>query len=450
MSSIASTMKTIDERESVMSINANARIDYVLRFSQHAVLVIDDDTDLCTQIGNQFLGSLTREHNAAYVSLSSKLNDIQIRCRIIEQLFGNTLFDPEQVLSVNIIKLSENNDEVITVVIGNSEHMSLQLFHELCQLSEISKKLKKTINVVFLGSIDAGKMIADNSTLFDKKLSIIQGSTGQLLGVNSAVFKNKSVISIKNILKGCAVLVIFITIGVLMFVSDLWGNKEPLYNETDTDTNESYLVEQFVHVDSTVPEKKVLSSIKNLSPHVIATSEEVFHFLTENSPDNKINRETADIKVLELEADPELIDKEVVVEPVIESEKLKKSIYDINKSSDTNVLEVTYEKSTSKLYNFDELYFQSLSKGVVIQFASFGKIDGYRTFIASYPNVEFKGYLRSLNGVESHIVTSKVFNTNTEAKVDISNLPLELKARGPWIKSITAINNEIQLYQDGK
>ncbi len=429
MSSIASTMKEIDEREGVTSISANARIDYILRFSQHAVLVVDDDTELCTQIGNRFLGSLTKEHNAAYVSLSSKLNDIQIRCRIIEQLFGNTLFDPEQPLSVNVIKLSEANESVITIVVGNAEHMSLQLFHELCQLSETAKKLKKVVNVVFLGSIEAGQIIADNESLFDKKLSIIQANNGQLLSMNAAIFKSKTGNKLVTAFKVISIVMILGAIMALMFISDLWSDKKVAVEDTVITSKVDDATDQFIQIKKEDTLTTTPTETNTIEPSSLATSQEVFNLLMPKEA-TKPNEVVKEASKLVTPSSTEIIDNKT------SSKKAEPT----NKSNAVKV----------ETYDLDENYFKSLNSGVVIQFASFAKLEGYNTFIQQYPNVELKGYVRQLNGIKSHIITSTVYSTHADAKLMISELPQDLRARGPWVKSIQAINNEINLYQDSK
>lgn len=430
MSSIASTTKSIDTRQSVTSISTNARIDYILRFSQHAVLVIDEDPELCTQIGNQFLGALTKEHNAAYVSLSSNLNDIQIRCRVIEQLFGNSLFDPEQPLAVNVLKLSENTSEIITIVIGHAEHLSLQLFHELCQLAETAKKLKKTVNVVFLGSNDAGQLIADNSSLFDKNISIIQATNGQLVGLSSPLFKKKTTPIIKIIIKVVVLLVIIIAILILMFTSNLWLDDELTKGN------------KLIPASNVIDDKFVVVNIKDITqktliPKNIATSSEVFHLLT---------KEVDEINVK-------------VAKPILDPNKKgvqlnqDNTVNHSNITSNIDVPKVNVNIVKSIIIPTEELnenYYQSLKSGVVIQFASFENVAGYDSFINTYKTYQFKGYPRKLGEVKSHIVTSEVYKTNLDAKNAILDLPQELKARGPWIKSIQGINNEIKVYQQAK
>ncbi len=113
------TVQLISE-PAVTSISVTARIDYIQRFSKQVVLVIDQDVDIYTQATRQFLVSLSKEKttqdtNVAFVSASTKLNDIQMRCRLIEQLFANTLFDPEKSLAVSILRVSKQSKESITI-----------------------------------------------------------------------------------------------------------------------------------------------------------------------------------------------------------------------------------------------------------------------------------------------------------------------------------------------
>ena len=95
MSALKNNIDISNDNTSVTKISAQARIDYILRFSKQAILVIDESVEQNAPISSQFLASLPEQHNAAYISLSSQFNNIQIRCRIIEQLYTGELFDPE-------------------------------------------------------------------------------------------------------------------------------------------------------------------------------------------------------------------------------------------------------------------------------------------------------------------------------------------------------------------
>ena len=448
MSLITSTTGSTNDRKSVNSISANARIDYILRFSQHPVLVIDDDYEHCSQVGNQFLGSLTNEHNAAYISLSSKLNDIQIRCRIIEQLFGNVLFDPEQLLSVNIIKLSEHNSDVITVVIGNAEHLSLQLFHELCQLSETAKKLSRIINVVFLGTIGAAKLIVENNSLFEKKISIIQATTGQLVSFNSHLFKTNSPIISQTTTKVVILVVAVIATIAFLLLSSLWNDSEDSPANVIEDTENKTTQDQFIVIEPVVDDVETpIVSLKNSNE--MASTNEIFHLLMQ-SKKSYVDEPLTNNAIIK-------VDKTIipVTKPIesfaelseVEDIKINTPEAELSNKFTTKIKEEDTVLSKSPLFVLDESYYQSQQSGVVIQFASFENIQGYNTFINNYRNYKLKGYARILNGIKSYIVVSDVFQSSSEAKDEINNLSPELKARGPWVKSIQAIKNEIKLYQ---
>ena len=175
--------------KSVTTISANARVDYILRFSKHAVLVVDQDANVYSQVASQFLGSLNTDHNAAFIAISPKLNDIQIRCRIVEQLFSDTLFDPEQSLAVSLINLAKQEKHAIDIVIEHAQFLTVQILHELCQLTDIAKKANYAISVLMLGTLQTGLVLANNKSLFHKKISVLSGETGQLLPLNAKVFK---------------------------------------------------------------------------------------------------------------------------------------------------------------------------------------------------------------------------------------------------------------------
>ncbi len=122
MSALAQANDPKEQIKSVTTISANARVDYILRFSKQAVLVVDEQTEICSDIGNQFLASLSSDHNAAFINVSAKLNNIQVRCRLIEQLFHGELFDPEQSVAVSIINLAKQHKQAISIVVENAAH----------------------------------------------------------------------------------------------------------------------------------------------------------------------------------------------------------------------------------------------------------------------------------------------------------------------------------------
>ena len=107
-----------------------------------------------------------------------------MRCRLIEQLFVNTLFDPEQSLAVSVLRFAKQQGESISIVIDHAHALSLQVKYELCQLVTLAKKNKLTINVVLFGLMEAGQQLAINKSLFKSKVAIIDAGNGQILSMD--------------------------------------------------------------------------------------------------------------------------------------------------------------------------------------------------------------------------------------------------------------------------
>jgi DamX protein len=158
---VKSSGDTLDSTLNKMDANKNtdisviARINYNLRFTKQAVFVVGQNTLQYSKLASEFLVNLSNntnnvtthknsenQPNVAFISASNKLDDIQIRCRLIEQLFVNTLFDPEQSLAVSILNLAEQQKQPISIVIDHAHALSLQLKYELCQLVSMAKKEK--------------------------------------------------------------------------------------------------------------------------------------------------------------------------------------------------------------------------------------------------------------------------------------------------------------------
>ena len=133
-----------------------------------------------------------QETNVAFVSASTKLNDIQMRCRFIEQLFANTLFDPEKSLAVSLLTLSKQRKENITIVVEHAHALSLQMKYELCQLVDVANKTQSKINVALFGNEQAAQNVATNRSIFKNKLAIIDAKSGQLFPLDHAKFNSKN------------------------------------------------------------------------------------------------------------------------------------------------------------------------------------------------------------------------------------------------------------------
>ena len=138
----ALVIPTIAENQNahLTNISVNARIDYILRFSKHLVIVTGEESVDYSPVTSQFLANLNSAHNAAFIAASAQLHDIQIRSRLIEQLFTNVLFDPEQPLAVSLINLVKTKPQKVSIAIEHGQYLSIQILHELTQLAEIAKK----------------------------------------------------------------------------------------------------------------------------------------------------------------------------------------------------------------------------------------------------------------------------------------------------------------------
>jgi len=451
--------------QSVTSISAIARVDYILRFSKHAVLVVDQDANVYSQVASQFLGSLANEHNAAFIAISPKLNDIQIRCRIIEQLFSDTLFDPEQSLAVSLINLAKQEKQAIDIVIEHAQFLSVQILHELCQLTDIAKKANYAISVLMLGTPQAGMILANNKSLFLKKISVLSGQTGQLLTLNAKEFQaSKSFFKFSLFTKWLVAFISFvICLGLLgfgLFQQDVFSAK--------TEDNLQSVTANSTNLISAYSKKSVNSS---------AESGDIFLSLTAQKPQDleiipSAPAETADIvqAIVSFEQTPTAVTgSEQVNKPLInnnavltlESPLTKLAVIE-NKTFDSSVKqEAIYMKpseQTGSLVNNEnirtiesidanESYYKNLGSGFVIQISGFTRLSVYQKFLDRYEGINTKSYYRLFNQQAMLMITSEVFPTHLAAEQAVNLLPSAIKSHQPWIKSVEAINNEINAYQ---
>ena len=123
-----------------------------------------------TVVLEELLTTVLPNANKCYVTAGKQINDIQFRGRVIEQLFGNVLFDPEKPLITSFLEFNQYTE--LLLVIDNVHFLSGQIIGELLQLfSELNK---------------AGVIIAVVMS-FDKTISTT------LLNVNSSILSVNSV-----------------------------------------------------------------------------------------------------------------------------------------------------------------------------------------------------------------------------------------------------------------
>jgi DamX protein len=462
--------------QSVTTISANSRVDYILRFSKHAVLVVDQDANVYSQVASQFLGSLATDHNAAFIAISPKLNDIQIRCRIVEQLFADTLFDPEQSLAVSIINLAKQEKHAIDIVIEHAQFLSVQVLHELCQLTDIAKKANYAISVLMLGTPQTGLVLANNKSLFHKKISVLSGETGQLLPLNAKVFKtSKPLFEFTRFNKWLLAFISFVIClgltGYWLFQQDAFSVKTKLSLQaaTPNSTNivSAYKEEKInssaniedIFISLVAPEQQV-KEIKNVPAQpadivqAIVSFEQATTKLVEPAIINKTKRfesfldeklimqddiaATIKLKPVQLDALqsnlPESTISQVSIKPLINTAVIE---------SNENVISI-------ESVGDEASYYISAQTGFVIQISGFTSLSAYQQFLPDFESMNIKSYYRLLNQQTMLMITSEAFQTRLAAEQALSLLPSAIQAYQPWIKSVEAINNEINAYQDSQ
>lgn len=468
MSALAQSTNTIAQPTDITKISANARIDYILRFSKQAILVIDEQPSQYSQVGSEFLADLPTEQNAAFVSVSPKLNDIQLRCRIVEQLFGSHLFDPEQSLAVSVYNLAQGKTEPISIVIEHCHLLSLQLFHELCQLAEIAKKSKLSINVVLLGAVSAGQLVAEHSSLFENKITILSAENGQLIPLSSKLLKvSYSLFQLSPPAK------IFLSVAVVTFiliaiVIGLYQRDVLNFSALPTQEN----MPKLTQLDSaTVNSSRATAlasktfEVNNTDSNTIASSENIFNALTgvtelqavveqpqpatPNDILNAISGSTEDQSINALSvSDNQVIEPIVAADPENNSDTAIGVQEEVLSTTPETVEQLT--NKNSEINRIDANYYLAQPAGYVIQYAGFREQRGYQAFITVNENLPHMAYQRVLAENPLIVVTSLTFTNRGDAEQALTELPEALRARGVWIKSVNIVKDEINLYQSSQ
>ena len=444
-----------------IAISVTARIDYNLRFAKQAVLVVGDNTEQYSQLASQFLVSLSKgkpsaihrdtqdNHiNVAFVAASSKLNDIQMRCRLIEQLFVNTLFDPEQSLAVSVLRFAKQHGEAISIVIDHAHALSLQVKYELCQLVNLAKKSKLTINVVLFGLTEAAQQLASNKSLFKNKMVVIDADSGQVISLDDKrmiLTKSASPLGLwQKISLASAIVIIGVALAwVYLIIADdvnkqAFNVKEQTVLESQTSQNLLQPTSNDIsgNENTRTMQKKQKTALIGSSSHVSkslgtvqATSEEISHALMTNplvSPSNKIPAEAGDVLQALAAAD-------------------KKNDANVMGNMDKEIINQNFTVETSNHYYQNKA--EEFDKGYVIQIAGFSDEILAKRFLSLYPEENFYSYQKQLNGKNFTVITTKVFLNKTEAKSIIQSLPIQLIERKPWVKSISSVINEINTFK---
>lgn len=442
----------LSSEPAVTSISVTARIDYIQRFSKQAVLVIDQEIEHYTQAARQFLISLSKEKsahetNVAFVSASTKLNDIQMRCRLVEQLFANTLFDPEKSLAVSILQLAKQSKDSITIIVEHAHALSLQIKYELCQLVDVANKTHNKVNVVLFGKEQAAQEIATNKSIFNNKLAIIDAKSGQLFALDHTKFNNENTIFTRHFWWK----LLLITTLVCTLIGSIWYalikfdnftlSALPLFNRVETkqpelknssELNTALMINETVEQASARDIQAALSGNEILSEKVKnkpAKAKDILQALAwdENIEPKLLIAEQA-VSGLELP-----LTKDAIAEVIPENTEDRPV-----KSQQTEQLETTNSSIT-----LTPNYYLNKSTGYAIQIVGYRDMTLLAQFIESYPNLEYFTYRKNLNEQLFIVLTTKVYDSKEQASIALEQLPRAIRDKGVWIKALSIIKNEI-------
>ena len=448
MSALVQNIGLSNDNPSVTKISAYARIDYILRFSKQAILVIDESHQQNAALSGQFLASLSEQHNAAYISLSAKFNNIQIRCRIIEQLCTGELFDPELSLAVSVINLAKKSQQAISIVLDNAQYLSLQILHEVSQLTAIAKKANLTVNIVMFGSVQAGRNVADHKSLFDNKLALLSAQSGQLLSSTSSLFKNTQP-SWHFIVKNkwlISLLIILLALGGM--VIGLLKQDSFNFAKSIVPTNQEKISlakvlakpQTMVLPNDAEVNTQALAAEQPLVAHQVvndgAISQDVYESLMNPSA-------IVEIKAPMIPASPADIISAIAIadDDVLSIKRATRTDERIQKKQD-----VTAENNAlSKQLPINNNYYIGKT-GYVVQIAALSDFQLPEIFLETLADIDYNVYQRILNDQPLLVFTSTIYADKSAAQLALSQFPPSLLKRQPWIKSVEVINSEINAF----
>ncbi len=469
----------LNTEPTVTSISVSARIDYIQRFSKQAVLVIDDNVDVYTQAARQFLINLSKEKssqeanqevNVAFVSASTKLNDIQMRCRLIEQLFANTLFDPEKSLAVSILQLSKKSKDSLTIVVEHAHALSLQMKYELCQLVDVANKINSKIHVVLYGQEQAAQDAATNKSIFKNKLAIVDAKTGQLFSLEHAKFNNEKKVFTKMFWKKSTISVVSISvlIGLSWFTLIKYDNfglsQLPVSNvkSSDKSSDKSLIMSssKLIKEDKKESMAKNFIVAKDLNELAVtadihaALLGEAFVAKVENKPAQAIDI----LQALDLSVNKAILPATVTAEVFKPATPSLAMVNSTMSGSEINIKPETDKQiipaqvvnlKANELINTElpikltPSYYINSSTGYVVQIVGFTDMTLLARFIENNPSLEYFSYQKKLNNKVFVVLTTKVFDSQERARIALQDLPKPIIERGVWIKALSTVQVEI-------
>ena len=449
MSALVQNIGLSKDSPSVTKISAYARIDYILRFSKHAILVIDESHQQNAALSGQFLASLSEQHNAAYISLSAKFNNIQIRCRIIEQLCTGELFDPELSLAVSVINLAKKSQQAISIVLDNAQYLSLQILHEVSQLAAIAKKANLTVNIVMFGSVQAGRIVADNKSLFDNKLALLSAQSGQLLSCTSSLFKNTQPSWHFIVKNKWLIILLIILLALGGIVIGLLKQDSFNFAKSIVPTNQEKIS---LAKELAKPQTMVLPNDANVNTQALAAEQPLVAHQVVNEAaisqdvyDSLMNPiASIEIKAPMIPASPADIISAITTADDDDVSSITGGI-DTDASHQPKPDISAAKNALSKTLPINNGYYLGKT-GYVVQIAALTDLQLPEIFLDTLADIDYNVYQRLLNDQPLLVFTSTIYAEKSTAELALSQFPPSLLKRQPWIKSVEVINNEINAF----
>jgi DamX protein len=321
-----------------------------------------------------------------------------------------------------------------------------------------------------LGTPQTGTLLANSKSLFNNKISILSGQTGQLLALNAKVFKvNSPFFKLTRTVKWLMIFTAFVIslslLGFWLFQQDAFSLKTKLGLQSATQSANSFVIE------GTKPLKAIT---------LIAKPADIFQSLTSNKSQDIVEKipETANpidiVNAISSFQNSVEINEVIKVIPVNERPKRFESFLD-SKASEQKVADPVTKKEASILLsqapvltvtaldtdknetikninsiesiNAEADYYTNAKTGFVIQIAGFTRLPVYQQFLPGFTVINVKRYHRLLNQQTMLVITSEIYATRLNAEQAITLLPSTIMSHQPWIKSVEAINSEISSFQ---
>jgi DamX protein len=430
--SVASASNQLNNTQAdVTKINAVARVDYVLRFNHHPAVIMAASRDNYQQTFSDYLEQIAVNHNVALLQATPKLTNIQCRCRIVEQLFSHALFDPEQPLYKTLIPLATQSKEVLNIVIEHGQYLTLQMLHELCQLTEQAQKQQLLVHVAIFGDKSLVNHIVENKAVLAKRLSLIDAENGQLLTWTLLPLSVKFQWN-HNVLKA-------VVVGLSLFLAVImyWQLS---FNQPQ--------IQQDGKKVTTLSSAAPIVTIKPQGDLIKKTPKEIQAM----SQPNESTLPPEDLKSETQIATPDdvisaLMGKDTMVfqQPEIATPSdIASALLVFNQLSEKTVLNAPKTANRAEPVNRQSVaYYQQFQQGYVVQLAGFYHRSEYEQFIQRFSTVEYHQYYKKINEKPYLVLTSAVVDSREQAQQLLQALPQQMQVTSPWIRSISDVKKEI-------